>query len=84
MYAVNAFLADTATYLAGEHIDLHITWEGDEDPAFSQPGDDLLIAIQQSDLLLANSASYAKWRQQVSLPSAIVVDTSAGADLIFA
>ncbi len=46
------------------------------DPAFWEPADADIAGFQQADLILDNGATYAKWRDHVSLPESRIVDTS--------
>ena len=50
--------------------------EIDGDPAFWQPKTADIAAMQQSDIILLNGATYEKWQTSVSLPKRKVVDTS--------
>lgn len=48
------------------------------DPAYWKPEVEQIIHFQNSDLILANGAGYAKWIEKVSLPSSKIIVTSAG------
>jgi zinc transport system substrate-binding protein len=48
----------------------------DGDPAFWEPEPPDIIAIQQSDIILLNGATYEKWLTAVSLPRRRIVDTA--------
>jgi zinc transport system substrate-binding protein len=48
------------------------------DPAYWEPTPEDVVAMQQSDLILLNGASYEKWLKKVSLPQSKLVDTAAG------
>ena len=74
--AVNYPLAYFAERLAGDWVDIQFLAEGKGDPAFWEPTDEDLIAMQSADLILLNGASYDKWIETVSLPTSILVDTS--------
>lgn len=50
--------------------------EIDGDPAFWEPNTDNIIAMQQSDIILLNGATYEKWKMAVSLPKRKIVNTS--------
>lgn len=55
----------------------------DEDPAFWQPDDAAVSRFQSAQVILLNGAGYSKWVDQVSLPQARVVDTSAAFEKAF-
>jgi zinc transport system substrate-binding protein len=76
--ATNYPLAYFAERIAGTFADVRFLSPPDEDPAFWEPSDDDVAALQAADLILANGASYEKWRDHVSLPDSVVTDTSAG------
>tara|TARA_R110002096_G_scaffold147671_13_gene307659 strand:+ start:229 stop:1143 length:915 start_codon:yes stop_codon:yes gene_type:complete len=66
-----------AQRIGGDLIEVKFGAPGDGDPAFWEPGDDDVAAFQDADLILLNGATYEKWRDHVSLPESVVVDTSA-------
>ena len=68
--------------LAGE-LPVYFDAPADEDPAFWQPNDEALSRFQSAQVILLNGAGYSKWVDQVSLPQARVVDTSAGFEKAF-
>jgi len=74
--ATNYPLAYFAQRIAGDKINLQYLPPTDGDPAFWEPTDQDVAALQQADLILLNGATYAKWLDHVSLPSEIQVDTS--------
>lgn len=77
VFAANYPMAFFVQQLAGTEVELLDPIPADEDPAFWQPDDKALSAIQAADLILLNGASYSKWAEKVSLPQAKVVDSSA-------
>ena len=78
VYAVNYPLQYFAQRIAGDHAEVSFPAPADEDPAFWQPGVDIIAGYQQADLILLNGAGYAKWINRVSLPGRKLEDTSAG------
>lgn len=77
VHAVNYPLAYFAERIGGDLVDLrYLPGENDGDPAFWEPGEDDIAAMQAADLILLNGATYEKWRDKVSLPEAPLVDTS--------
>jgi zinc transport system substrate-binding protein len=66
------------TRIAGDAIECVFPAPPDEDPAFWQPSDTVIGWFQDADLILMNGATYSKWVEKASLPSAKLVDTSAG------
>lgn len=75
--AVNYPLFYFAERIGGELIQVVFPAPADVDPAYWTPDDEALAVYQSSDLILANGAEYARWMQQVSLPSSRVINTSA-------
>ncbi|NNE93179.1 MAG: zinc ABC transporter substrate-binding protein [Verrucomicrobiales bacterium] len=67
-----------ATTIGGSHVDARFIAPGDEDPAFWEPSDEEISAIQKADIILMNGATYSKWLKNVSLPKSKLVDTSVG------
>ncbi len=76
VYTVNVPLQYFAQRIAGEHADVVFPAPADVDPAFWQPGVEIIAGYQQADLILLNGAGYAKWVDRVSLPRRKLVDTS--------
>lgn len=75
VYTVNYPLAYFAERLGGDAYEIVFpAIEGD--PVFWEPTDDDVAGFQSADLVLLNGATYAKWRDQVSLPESKLVDTS--------
>ncbi len=76
VHAANYPLAYFAHRIGGPHIDLRYM-DPAGDPAFWEPNEIEIAAMQKADLILLNGATYSKWLDHVSLPSEILVDTSA-------
>lgn len=77
VYAVNYPLQYFAQRIAGEHRDVRFLAPGDVDPAFWNPRDEDIAALQSAELILLNGATYAKWLDLVTLPPGRTVETSA-------
>ncbi|MEZ5987817.1 MAG: metal ABC transporter substrate-binding protein [Planctomycetota bacterium] len=73
-----------AERIGGDHVEVHFPMTEDGDPAFWNPGDDVVRRYQEADLVLRNGAGYAAWIDKVTLAPSKVVDCSKGfaADLI--
>ncbi|MDA3963450.1 MAG: metal ABC transporter substrate-binding protein [Planctomycetota bacterium] len=82
VYVVNEPLRQFAAAIAGTDLDLRPSYTKQGDPAFAEPDDALLQGLQQADLLVLNGAGYEKWREGLSLPASIQVNTSVGYELI--
>lgn len=76
IYTVNYPLQYFAERIAGDRARVNFPAPPDVDPAFWQPGAELIREYQQADLILLNGADYAKWTGRVSLPRTRTVDTS--------
>lgn len=74
---VNYPLYYFADRIGNDMISLQYIIPGDVDPAYWNPGEEELGLYQSADILLANGADYAKWMENVSLPSSRIVNTSA-------
>jgi zinc transport system substrate-binding protein len=70
-----AYLADR---IGGSEVQVHFLAPGDEDPAFWQPTESDITALQKADLIVLNGATYSKWLDKVTLPESKTLDTSAG------
>lgn len=77
VYVVSYPLKYFAERIGGGHVEVVFPAPPDEDPAFWKPDMDAIAAFQAADLIVINGATYAKWLQNVSLPKAKIVDTSA-------
>ena len=75
--AVNFPLAEFASAIGGDHIDVHFP-QIEGDPALWKPTAEEIRTFQSADLILLNGADYAKRHKAASLPPAKTVDTSAG------
>lgn len=78
LQVVNYPLAYFAERVGGTEVDVHFRAPNDGDPAFWEPTDADIAALQKADLIVLNGATYSKWLDQVSLPESRVLDTSAG------
>lgn len=76
--AANYPLAYFIERIGSTEVDVIYRVPGDVDPAFWQPSDDDVAALQQADLIVMNGATYSKWAANVTLPEDKVLDTSAG------
>lgn len=64
--------------IAGDRVEVRWLVPDGMDPANWQPTADDVAAMGAADLVLLNGAGYEPWMETASLPSRIVVDTSAG------
>ena len=76
--ATNYPVAYFAQRIAGDRIDLKYLPSKEGDPAFWEPSDADLAALQSADLILVNGATYERWRAHASVPEELVVETAAG------
>jgi zinc transport system substrate-binding protein len=76
VYVVNYPLKYFVERIGDEHVDVVFPVPPDVDPAFWTPDIPTINAYQQTDLILLNGATYAKWVGKVSLPRSRIVDTS--------
>lgn len=74
---VNYPLYFFADRIGGDLISLQYIIPADVDPAYWNPNEEELSLYQSADIILANGANYAKWMENVSLPSSRIVNTSA-------
>jgi zinc transport system substrate-binding protein len=74
------FFAKTAV---GEAVEVAFLAPAGEDPAFWVPDDEAVRKLQAARVILLNGAGYSKWVDQVSLPQARVVETSAAFEKAF-
>ncbi len=75
VYVTNGPLHYFATRIAGDDADVRFP-EIDGDPAFWEPTEEQVAAMQQADLILMNGATYEKWASTATLPTNRTVDTS--------
>jgi len=78
--AVNYPLYYFAQQIGGELIQLEYPIPSDVDPAYWIPDDEALTIYQSADIILANGAGYAKWMNNVSLPSSRIKNTSSSVE----
>ena len=78
VHVVNYPLQYFAERIGGRHVQVQFPAPADVDPAFWRPSAEDVAGYQNADLVLLNGAGYAKWLNGVSLPTASLVDTSAG------
>ncbi|MFK7959640.1 MAG: metal ABC transporter substrate-binding protein [Phycisphaerales bacterium] len=78
VHVVNYPLMYFAERIGGDAVDVRFAAPGDGDPAFWEPTDADIAAMQSANVILLNGADYAKWRAGASLPMSRAVDTSAG------
>ncbi|RBP45712.1 zinc transport system substrate-binding protein [Roseimicrobium gellanilyticum] len=76
--AANYPLAYFADRIGGPEVKVHFLAPADEDPAFWQPTEADIAALQKADLIVLNGATYSKWLDKVTLPESKTLDTSAG------
>ena len=69
--------------VAGDSINIHFPVPGDIDPAYWQPGENHILEMQKSDLILLSGATYEKWLKGASLPAGKTTDTSSDAKSVF-
>lgn len=65
-----------AQRIAGDDVEVRFLAPKNEDPAFWQPDEAAVTALQSADLILMNGATYSKWADKITLPESKVVDTS--------
>jgi len=68
--------------LAGDRVERECVLPAGEDPPYWNPGLDVITALQEADLVVANGADFEKWMATVTLPPGRVVKTASGLDLI--
>lgn len=71
-------MAYFAERIGGTEVDVVLAAPRDEDPAFWQPTEKEIGAMQNADLIIMNGATYSKWAEKVSLPESKLVDTAEG------
>ena len=62
--------------ISGNNVDVVYNVPGDIDPAYWEPTDSDITAMQEADLILLSGATYEKWLTSVELPASKMVDTS--------
>ena len=78
--AVNYPLAYFAKRLSDGFATVLFDIPSGQDPAFWEPSDEQVAAIQKADLILLNGANYAKWTSTRTLPYETTVITSSSFD----
>ncbi len=63
--------------IAGDLVNLQYIIPGDVDPAYWVPNEKELGIYQSADIIIVNGGNYAKWIENVSLPSRRIVNTAA-------
>jgi len=76
VHTVNYPLFYFAQRIGGDLVDAKFLAPAEIDPAFWNPGDAEILAMQSGDLLLLNGADYAKWLAETTMPGSILVNTS--------
>lgn len=76
VHAVNYPLSYFAERIGGDLVDVKFLAPAEGDPAFWNPGEADILAMQSGDLLLLNGADYEKWLANTTMPISILVDTS--------
>ena len=74
--AANYPLAYFAARLSDDFATILFDVPPDQDPAFWEPSDKQVSAIQEADLILLNGATYTKWASTRTLPYEATVMTS--------
>ena len=73
---VNYPLFYFAERIGGDLFNIEYPVPSGVDPAYWQPDETALELYQNADLILANGVGYAKWMENVSLPSSRIINTS--------
>ena len=77
VHVANYPLAYFVERIGSTEVDVIFAAPSDEDPAFWQPTEKEIAAMQDADLIVMNGATYSKWAEKVTLPESKVLDTSA-------
>ena len=80
VYVVNYPLQYFTERIAGDEVEVYFPAPAGENPAFWQPGAEVIGAYQSADLIVLNGARYAKWIAMASLPASKMIDTSSAFD----
>ncbi len=78
VFTVNYPLAYFAQRIGSDQVTATYPGPANQDPAFWNPPAEAVLLYQAADLIILNGASYAKWREKVTLPASKLVNTSAG------
>ncbi len=78
IYAVSYPLQFLTQQISGQEIEVLLPFAQSDDPRKSRPTREVIAAMQDSDLVIANGvgARYAKWLALVSLPDSKIVSTA--------
>lgn len=76
VHAVNYPLFYFTQRIGGDLVDTRFLAPSEGDPAFWNPGEAEILAMQSGDLLFLNGADYEKWLANTTMPLSILVDTS--------
>ncbi len=63
--------------IGGTEVKVLYEAPSDVDPAFWHPSNAVILNFQSADLIVMNGATYSKWEQKSTLPTAKLLDTSA-------
>ncbi|MGD8331528.1 MAG: metal ABC transporter substrate-binding protein [Acidobacteriota bacterium] len=78
VYTVNYPLAYFTGRIGADEVDVVLPVALTEgDPAYAEPGAEVIAEMQGADLIVRNGAGYAQWFAMATLPTDKVVDTSA-------
>ncbi len=81
-----AALSHPAGYLArrigARKVKVDVIIPDDADPATWQPSGEVVAGLPERDLVVANGAGFEAWTKTATLPTAKLVDTARGLDLI--
>ena len=78
IFAVSYPLQFLTQQIAGEEIEVLVPFGDSDDPRKFRPTREMIEAMQESDLVVANgiAARYAKWLNSVSLPESKIISTA--------
>ena len=66
-----------AERIAGDLADVRLPVPSGKEPAYWSPSPEDIVPMQEADALLTNGADYAPWAEKITLPSDIIVNTTA-------
>ena len=78
IFAVSYPLQFLTQQIAGEEIEVLVPFGDSDDPRKFRPTREMIEAMQESDLVVANgiAARYAKWLNSVSIPESKIISTA--------
>ncbi len=76
VFAANYPLAYFVQRIGGHEVETVFDVPNETDPAFWQPTDAQITALQDADIIVMNGATYSKWAEKVTLPESKLVDSS--------